>query len=65
MDLWGALRWLGRERLAALAFATSLGVLVGLCAWLGPDLLAASFVPILLLSGLAGYGSWRWSRHHL
>ena len=64
-DPWRILRTLNRSQLATLAFLLVAVPGLALFAWLAPDLLGPSVLPIFLLAGVAAYVSWRWSREHL
>ena len=64
-DPWQIIRSLQRQNLAILVFMVTFMGLLAVLAWLAPELLDSSFLPILLLAVLAAYASWRWSRDHL
>lgn len=64
-DPWQLVRSLQRQYLATVVFLIAFIVPVGAFTWLAPDLLGPSLLPIVLLSGVAAYASWRWSRDHL
>lgn len=54
-----------RQKLSILVFLIIFGLPLGIIGWLAPDLVDASFLPILLLALLGAYASWSWSRDNL